>query len=516
MQPLQAACRYSLLLFALYCVDPVQFVQAAERPNFLIAIADDQSYPHCSIYGTQGISTPGFDRVAREGVLFQHAFAASPGCSPSRAALLTGRHPWQLENAGTHASSFPAKYVTFPELLAKAGYLVGYTGKGWGPGNWKISGREQNPAGPAFSENQTNDNPPGTSRTDYTANFNDFLTARGKGQPFCFWYGGHEPHRQYAELSPNEHAERLAKIEVPPFLPDTPEIRADLLAYYMEIEWFDRHLGSMLNLLEEHGELENTVVIVTSDNGMPFPRAKANCYEYGIHVPLAIRWGDSIKPGRVVEDLVSFVDLTATILDAAGVEHPGKNDPALKIEGVSLVELLRGDKQGLVEPERRYVYAARERHSSSRYKNLGYPQRAIRSQDYLYIRNFKPDRWPAGAPRKLDEHDVPGPEHGAYHDIDPSLTLRFLIERRADPVIGKFFQLAVAKRPAEELYNVREDPGCLKNLIESPEHAAVLTKLRTTLQTYLTETHDPRVGPEGDIFETYERYSAIRRFPPPE
>ena len=184
---------------------------------------------------------------------------------------------------------------------------------------------------------------------------------------------------------------------VPPFLPDTPEVRSDILDYCVEIECFDTHLGRMLKALEDAGELDKTIVIVTGDNGMPFPRAKANCYEYGIHVPLAIRWGSRAPGGRSVDDVVGFVDLTATILDVAGVSPPA----ATPIAGRSLLNILLSTKQGIVDPTRTAAWSARERHSSSRYNNWTYPQRALRTPQFLYICNFKPDRWPAGDPRTL-------------------------------------------------------------------------------------------------------------------
>ena len=142
-----------LLSLCLVCV------ARAERPNILFAISDDQSFGHTSIDGSRSIRTPAFDRVAREGLLFENAICGSPGCSPSRASLLTGRYPWQIEHAGTHASEFPKQYAVFTELLAEAGYVVGYTGKGWGPGNWKVSGRAQNPAGKAYSKRRGKTSP---------------------------------------------------------------------------------------------------------------------------------------------------------------------------------------------------------------------------------------------------------------------------------------------------------------------------------------------------------------------
>jgi uncharacterized sulfatase len=272
------------------------------RPNVLVAIADDQSFAHTSAAGFKAVRTPAFDRVAREGVLFRNGFAGSPGCSPSRAALLTGRHTWQIEEAGTHLCSFPKKYAVYPDLLEADGYAVGYTGKGWGPGNWKISGRTRNPAGPAFNQRKLTPPTSGISKVDYAGNFGEFLATRQKGQPFCFWYGATEPHLDYEKGSGLKAGKRLEDGVVPPFLPDTPEVRGEILDYCLEIEWFDTQLGKMLAMLEAAGELDNTLVIVTADNGMPFPRAKATCYEYGIHEPLAIRWPARASGGRAVDD----------------------------------------------------------------------------------------------------------------------------------------------------------------------------------------------------------------------
>ena len=262
-------------------------VAADQRPNILVAISDDQSYPHASAYGYEAISTPSFDRVARMGLLFQGAFTPAPGCSPMRAAFLTGRNIWQIEQAGTHASSFPRKYEVYQDRLEQAGYFVGYTGKGWGPGNWEDSGRERNPAGPSFSS-KTLSAPAGIRKTDYAANFAEFLTQRPQDKPFSFWFGSGEPHRSFKKGIGRSNGLDPDKVRIPPFLPDTPEVRDDILDYCYEIQWFDSHLGRMLDLLADAGELKNTLVIVTSDNGMAFPRAKANVYEYGIHMPLAV------------------------------------------------------------------------------------------------------------------------------------------------------------------------------------------------------------------------------------
>jgi uncharacterized sulfatase len=341
----------------------------------------------------------------------------------------------------------------------------------------------------------------GTSNVDYAANFDDFLANRPKDKPFYFWYGGHEPHRKYDEGAGLRSGKQLRDAQVPPFLPDTPEVRSDILDYYFEIEWFDRHLSRMLLQLEKQGELENTLILVTADNGMSFPRAKANCYEYGIHAPLAVCWPKRIPGGRVVDDLVGFVDFAPTILEAAGVELTGV------MSGRSFLNVLLSDKSGRIDPNRTRVFAARERHSSAREGNLGYPIRAMRTRDFLYIRNFRPERWPAGHPAGV------GGERFGYYDIDAGLSKTFLWEKRDDPEIGRFFHLAVDKRPADELFDVKSDPGNLHNLADDPRHADTLKRLRAECEAYLHETGDPRVIDGGGVFETYERYSPVRTFP---
>src|SRR6056297_3112320 len=314
-----------------------------QRPNILFVISDDQSYPHASAYGAEFIETPAFDTVAEDGVLFTNAYSASPGCSPSRAAILTGKYPWDLGEAGTHASLFTANFTVLPDLLEGAGYHVGYTGKGWGPGDWEASGRERNPAGPAFQEETLNPPHRWISETNYSANFKSFLDQRETDERFFFWMGTSEPHRRFEKGTGVKAGKNPEDVTVPEYLPDTPEVRSDFLDYAVEIEWFDKHLSEAIGHLEEIGELENTLIIVTSDNGMAFPRAKANLYEDGIHVPLAIRWGQKVPADRVVDDLVNLVDLTPTILEAAGVEP----DLAYTFSGRSLLEILTSEKEGI-------------------------------------------------------------------------------------------------------------------------------------------------------------------------
>ena len=465
--------------------------ETTKRPNLLFAISDDQSWVHTSIAGDSVVKTPAFDRVARAGVLFRNAVANSPGCAPSRAALLTGRSHWQLREAGTHASYFPRELKVYPELLQQAGYHVGATGKGAGPANFEDSGWEHNPAGKPYSERKLQEPIQFISPLDYAANFEDFLKEKSPDQPFCFWFGGLEPHRAFLQGAGLAAGKKLEDVVVPGFLPDSEEVRSDLLDYYQEIEHFDSHLARMLDTLEANGELDNTLVVATSDNGMAFPRAKATMYEYGIHMPLAMMWPASCPAGRVVDDMVSFTDFAPTFLEMAGVPVPTETT------GKSLLPLLRSAQAGIVDANRTSALSGRERHSHSRADNLGYPARALRTQQHLYIRNFEPDRYPAGDP-------------SGYHDIDDCPTKTFMLENRDRPVMRDLFEPTFGRNPAEQLYDIVADPFCMTNLAEVPEHAAIKAKLAGELEETLRSQQDPRMLGKGDIFESYPRHSPMR------
>ena len=224
------------------------------------------------------------------------------------------------------------------------------------------------------------------------------MSARKGDEPFCFWFGASEPHRAYDPGIGAKNGIDPSKINLPPFLPDSDTVRSDVADYMFEIQWFDSHLQRMLDQLQQLGELENTLVVVTSDNGMPFPGAKANLYEYGIHMPLAIAWPAKIRAGQDSDDLVSLIDVTQTIFRAAEVTPK----QAEQLSGRSFLSRYAMEADKTSAP-RDAVYSGRERHSSSRYHSLGYPCRCIRTKTHLYIRNFAPERWPAGTPQKYDK-----------------------------------------------------------------------------------------------------------------
>lgn len=476
---------------AALCGPMIRSTRAKQRPNILFAISDDQSWPHASAYGSRMVNTPAFDWVAREGCLFSNAYASAPQCSPNRASILTGRPIWSLEEAGTHSSYFPKKWTVYPDLLEDAGYYIGYTGKAWGPGNWQDAGRKRNPGGEQFSNIRAKDLPKGINSLDYAANFEAFIKDKPANAPFYFWYGCHEPHRVYQQGIGQDSGKKLSDAEVPPFLPDNGVIRGDLLDYAYEIEWFDAHLMRMLNLLKERGELDNTLVIVTSDNGMPFPGAKATLYEYGIHMPLAIRWPAGMKGNRKIDDFVPFIDFAPTMLEAAGVEVPSD------VMGRSFLDVLTSNKSRQVDSDRTRIFAGRERHSHSRFDNWAYPARCIRTDEWLYIRNFKPDRVLAG--------DPPG-----YHDIDDSPSKSYLLEHKNEDQIHPLFEHDYGKNPPDQLFDVQGDPGCLNNLADQPQLAATKDQLWSELLQQLEKGNDPRVKGNGDVFESYPRFGKMR------
>ncbi len=489
--------------------------QVTKRPNILFVIADDQSYPYASIYSTQGVHTPAFDEVAKNGILFENAFTAAPQCSPSRAAILTGKNIWQLEEAGTHSSYFPKKFEVFPDLLEAAGYKIGFTGKGWAPGNWKDAGWKRNPAGPEYNKEKLEPPTKDISKTDYFKNFVDFYNENKKDDPFFFWFGAHEPHRSYEEGSGKKAGKNIKDAFVPGFLPDDSIVRSDIEDYALEIEWFDTQLGKMINFLREKGQLGNTLIVITSDNGMPFPSAKANLMEYGSHVPLAISWPDKIKGISINKDLVSLVDLAPTFLEVAGI----KKIPPMT--GKSLSNIFFGDSIAAKQPHRNYVLTGRERHSDSRPDNLGYPSRAIRTQDFLFILNFKPDRWPAGNPPPSAAYAIKESHENLSKDIkpiglgysdidDPSPTKSLMMDNKNK--WPDLFAEGFEKRPTQQLFDIKKDPACRYNLADNPEFDSVRNALKNELEKLLTEQGDPRMLGNGDIFESYPRFGLMRNW----
>ncbi len=444
------------------------------QPNILFLIADDWSYPHAGIYGDPVVRTPTFDQLADDGALFTNAYCASPSCSPSRAAILTGRYPHQLGSGGNLWSVISGQYPNWVSILASNGYHTGMNQKGWGPGDFQAGGYQQNPAGQAHGS------------------FVEFYDNKKDDQPFSFWFGSTDPHRPYEVNSGIRTGMNRDEVLLPGFLPDHDCVRNDILDYYFEVERFDRECGQILRFLAEKGELDNTLIIMTSDNGMPFPRAKANLYDYGTRMPLAISWKVKIREKQILDPFINFVDLAPTILEAAGLTKPDE------FSGKSLLPLLEG--QPYDQDYRDQVFIERERHANVRKGDLSYPMRGIRNSKYLYIRNMMPDRWPAGDP---EVHQ----SVGQYGDVDNSIS-KFMVMQYPGRT-GKIdhFNLTFGKRPGEELYDVQIDPYNLNNLVFDPAYHGTRDDLRVQLDEWMMTTNDLRYEDPRSIYWDTVRYT---------
>ncbi len=458
-----------------------------KKPNILFALADDAS--HFGIYGHKFVKTPNIDKIAEEGIIFNNAFTCNPKCAPSRACILTGRHTWQLEEACNHYGIFSAKFPVYPDILERNGYWVGYTGKGWAPGDYKKGGFTRNPAGNEY--NRFKLSPPENtmiSSCDYSRNFADFLTGKSPEKPFCFWYGCFEPHRHYAEGEGIRAGKKPEDISyIPSYLPDNEIVRSDFLDYANEIDWFDLQLGKMVDLLKEKGEYENTIIIVTSDNGCPFPRIKGQMYEQDFHMPMVACWKEVSEGGRTAEDIINFIDIAPTILEAAGLQQ--ERD----ITGKSFLDIFYGVGSGIFKQERDTAFFGRERHDLGRKGDLGYPVRCIRDRKYLYIINFEPERWPVGDPETW------------FPNCDGGPTKKEILRLFAQGDI-KYFQQCFGRRKSEELYDIISDPECIDNLADIELFKEIKTSMCNKLNDELIRTKDPRITGDENIFDSYESY----------
>jgi len=454
-------------------------VAVPKRPNVLFIIADDASC-HFGAYGCRWARTPAVDGLAREGIVFDNAYVPTSKCAPCRAAILTGRNPWQLEAAANHWPTFPPEYMAFTEVLAARGLACGGAGKVWGPGVALTASGNQRTWGLSLTKRGKGDDPGSAFRV--------FLGQRQPDQPFFYWYGSKAPHRPYKPDAGLAAGKRPADVDrVPGCWPDTDAVRRDMLDYATEIEAFDAEVADLLAALEAAGEKENTLVVVTSDHGMPFPRFKGHTFDLAHRVPLVMRWPAGIvHPGRRVEAFVSAIDFAPTILDLESVD--GVAAGMRPITGSSLADVLHDAP----ERPRDRVILGRERNDvrcrAGTESGLGYPARAIRRGNLFYVHNFAADRWPCGDP------DV------GLADTDAGPT-KALIEAAGQG--DRFWQFCFGKRPADELYDLAVDPDCVRNLAAEPARAEDVRRLREELFTELTRQEDPRLLGRGNVFDEY-------------
>ena len=443
---------------------PVVAPAAEPRPNIILMIADDMSWNDCGAYGHPRIHTPNIDALASQGMRFDQAFLTISSCSPSRASLITGRYPHRTDAEELHWP-LPAEQITFTELLREAGYWCGAAGK-WHLGD-AVEDRFdsifaadtsgfQLPTGTAAAAGKFVETQLGDQRSG-CADWVRVLNARTEGKPFFLWLAALDPHRPYdAALVETNYT--LSDVLLPPYHPDHPAVRADYVAYYQEITRLDRFVGEVVDQLEQQQLSDNTVVMLISDNGRPFPRDKTTIYDSGIRTPLIVRWPKLIAQSTISSNLVSSVDIGPTILEIAGVPTPETMD------GISFLPQLHDPRQ----VTREYVFAEKNWHDFEDHA------RAARDTRFKYIRNYY--------------HDLPNTPPA---DAVRSPTYQVMLELKQADKLPEIQQTCfVQPRPQEELYDTVVDPHEINNLAHDPQHRAELVRLRNALQKWEQRTGD--------------------------
>jgi len=441
------------------------------RPNMVIILSDDQSVPHLACYGDPVIKTPNLDRFAAEGIRFDRGFVTAPQCVPARASLMTGRRPSAVR-MGRFNSPLPPDVITLPELLREQGY---YTGAG--RRNFHLDGPGR--AGPLTGEIiERHGLRTWDSRVDWldrgsppdqtVAKVNEFLDGAPEGKPFFLWLSFNDPHHPWdADAIPEPHDP--AQLELPPYLPDLPGVRADLARYYNEVSRMDGEFQSVLDVLAERGFGDDTIVVFMGDNGYAFPHGKGSLYDPGLHVPLLMRWPAVVERGSTTGELISCEDIAPTLLEAAGVSVPEE------MSGHSFVKLLRGEAfEG-----RKYIFGERGPHGSATMsettKANGFDlSRCVRSQRFKLIYNCTPHQEYA----PVDSANDPGwQEMVAAHQ-----------EGTLDAALSRAY--FTHPRPVHEFFDLERDPGELENLAGRSELAEVERELRVALQEKMILDYD--------------------------
>lgn len=421
------------------------------RPNFVIFIADDVGWNDVGVYGNSGVRTPNIDRMAAEGMKFENAFLTCASCSPTRCSIMTGRYP---HNTGAKELHQPllADQVVFAGVLKDAGYHTVSAGK-WHLGNAARANFDKIVGG-------------GASGCDQWVNV---LKDRPKDKPFFIWMAGVDAHRPYRKgILDKPHGPD--DVTVPPFWPDTPEVRDDLAMYYDEITRFDDYVGKVLAELERQGVAENTFCLFISDNGRPFPRCKTTVYDSGVRTPFVVRWPGEVDKGVVSESLVSVIDIAPTVVELAGVKVPDA------FQGRSFAKTLRRPSEEI----RHFVFSEHNWHDYKAH------ERAVRSKKWLYIRNAFP-QLPATPPADA----VRSPTYTVMKKL-----------RDRNKLTEQQMACFIAPRPKEELYDVVADPFQMNNLANDEQYADALEKMSRVLDEWIIETEDKVDGnPTPDRFD---------------
>jgi N-sulfoglucosamine sulfohydrolase len=452
--PVRAALAALLLAPSALATPAAAQREDSKRPNIIWLVLDDAS-PALGSYGDPQAITPNMDRLAREGARFTRAFTHTPVCAPSRFGLVTGMYP---TTAGAHhmRSLLINPPTTFMHMLRASGYFVAWPGKV--DFNFDPGGLSALPEGAADSTAQWRNGPP--PKQPFFAYLNLGVTheaqVRGDAQLHA---------KNTARLKPSEFHDP-AKMHVPAFLPDAPEVRKDLAQFYDLMTAADYTVGDVLDWLEKNRLSDHTIVFLFGDHGTGMPRSKRWVYDSGIKVPLVIRWPGHIAPNSVRDDLVSFIDFAPTVLSLAGVEIPRT------MQG----QVFLGDKRA---KEREYIFATRDRMDET-FDRI----RGVRDKQFQYIRNFHPE--------------LPYAQVNAYNEQNP--TMRVWRQLHAEgKLTGAPEAFFAPTKPREELYDTDADPDEIHNLASDPKYKKTLERMRAALDTWIKETKDLGEVPEEEL-----------------
>lgn len=459
--------------FLSFIIIALSTAHAADRPNVVLIVADDHGLDAIGAYGNKAVQTPNLDRLAAEGVRFTNAHATVSSCSPSRSVLLTGMQShsngmYGLQHWEHHFSSFD-DIKSLPVMLTNHGYRTGRVGK------VHLAPDAVYKFDSSLSEGPANDMASVARSPIEMAELSEgFIAADG---PFFLYFATDDPHRAFpfdTYPAPNSFGNRdegypgvthvaynPEDVTVPSFLPDIPAVRAELAQYYTSVSRLDQGVGALLSILEKHGKLDNTVIIYLSDNGIAFPGAKTTLYQSGINLPLIIRDPESRRNGGDVSDaLVSWIDITPTILDYAGASDIGE-----MVSGLSLKQHIQKGRK----LRRSAIFGSHTFHEIHMY----YPMRMIRTKRYKLIHNIE------------SALDFP-----MALDLEQSSSWQAFLRTGKDQYAGRFMK-DFFERPEFELYDLAEDPKELKNLAGDPEYRELLEELRAELRKFMVETKDP-------------------------
>lgn len=497
-------CAFALVAYAFASVLMSAQSSNPERPNIIFWITDDGGWPWQSVYIKEQygiefedswIQTPAFDRLAAEGALFHRAYSQSPQCAPSRASILTGRYP-QFTREGVHMYGFiPTQLPTFPRLLEQSGYHIAHIGKGSGPGNVSFSGSDARPEGEAFEPHSIDPPIPSTmSSVDYAANVIEYINFVPEGEPFCVWVGTSEPHAPFG-VAPGITDQAIDSVVTITTVPDTRDSRKSHLNMAFEVEYQDGHLGQVLDYLDANNLSQNTIVIATADHGLVLWYAKGHLTEFGLHVPLAIRWPQQIQAGTVVEEIVELIDIMPTLLNAAGIE----DQPYLDGQDIMM----------LFDPETKsawqnYAMGAIERVLDRGTSNPRmYPIRCLFKDDYLLSWFFNQTDVPLGD-RRMPESAITDDCEGYWTCNQHSTEL---YRDYDDVTISEAFQVVNGPNPQFRLFHIETDLGCFRDLANDPDYKATFEVMQGDLRILLEKKGDPRLMGYGDIFlaDTYSK-----------